>query len=69
MAPPIPKGFIMVNGARIAVSEIVNYNDDTSNGAHCVRVHLRGGGTLIELGISSSTIDARINDARFERED
>jgi hypothetical protein len=66
MAPPIPKGFIMVNGSRIAVSEISSYYDDTSNGAHCVRIKLKNGSGAVELGIGTSTIDARINEAQYE---
>jgi len=68
MAPPIPKGFIMVNSTRVAVSEIVTYYDDTSNGAHCVTVVTKDKGRIRELGISCSTIDARINEAQYTKE-
>jgi hypothetical protein len=66
MAPPIPKGFIMVKDSRVAVSEIVTYYDDTSNGAHCVTIVTKDKGRIRELGISCSTIDARINEAQYE---
>jgi len=66
MSEDIPKGFIVINEGRLAVSEIESYRNDESNGRYCVMLRTKSGIVHREMGITTFTIDDRIIAAQEE---